>query len=543
MVHAWIAAFTWFDSLMIAFIEQSKWWVSALALCFALFISVALVATPNIEAWETLASLGLIFFVVIVLLAAPIWGRPAKLLWAPVIAGGVAIPFVALAQVFGQADIFTLLFRARFGVAGAQVAGYGMEILIAVLAVSGAIFATYALGQLLGWRRGLYVFATALLVIFNPLSRYVVQYATAGTVQSDLHLRVVSPQLTAPDIRPDIIIVYLEGLERAYGDIAQFGNIYAPITALAAGGVTFTDIAQVRGTGWSLAGFVASQCGVPVVADGLGEGYDNQQTAKFMPSLSCLGDVVAANAYNTAFVLGGVAEFGGFDQFMASHGYDRFVDRTAMERLYPAETITAAQSGWILDDQLVFDAAKTVYDDYASQDAPMLLSVETYGPHGTTAILSRNCTADGQARLDPDVVAAIACLVDHVEGFVSHITQARGDRPTLLVLASDHLNNDFAMNRMVAADARRNTVIMLGFGLDGPVVAGTTVDRPASMMDVYPTLLAAAGLADLDAQAGLGRSLFGAAPTMIEEKGVARLNAEVFPNPLLSEIIWRDSPE
>ena len=524
--------------------DRSKWWLAVVAMALGLVISLSLIASPNVEAWETLASVGLIFFVAVILLAAPVWGWPQRMIWVPIIAGILAIPFVTVAQIFGPVDIFTILFRARFGVAQTLIVDYGREIAIAFLAVGGVVFAVFGLGNLLNWKRTIYLIGTAMLVLCNPLTRYAVQYATASEVQSSLHDQIDPPQVLSPQVLPDIIIVYLEGLEQAYADPAQFGNIAAPLQSYRDRGVSFSDVAQVRGTGWSLAGFVASQCGVPVVADNIDETYAAQEVAGFMPALTCLGDVTSQKGYNNIFVLGGVVDFGGFDQFLATHGYPNFVDRNVIEGLYPADTIRAAQTGWILDDQIVFDAAKGVYDDLSSQDAPMLIAVETYGPHGATAILSRNCTQDGQARLDPDIPASIVCLLANAQDFVTHVENNRGDRPTLVVLASDHLNHDFQMNRIVAADARRNTVIMMGLGLDAKTVtAGATVEKAGSMLDIYPTILAASGLAGPNAQGGLGRSLLGSMPTLIEDKGIARLNAELFPNPLLSEIIWRAQPE
>ena len=64
------------------------------------------------------------------------------------------------------------------------------------------------------------------------------------------------------------------------------------------------------------------------------------------------------------------------------------------------------------------------------------------------------------------------------------------------------------------------------------------IAREATMMDIFPTILSFSGLAGRDAKAGLGRSLLGEAPTLLETKGFAQFTAELFPNPALSQAVW-----
>jgi phosphoglycerol transferase len=138
----------------------------------------------------------------------------------------------------------------------------------------------------------------------------------------------------------------------------------------------------------------------------------------------------------------------------------------------------------------------------------------------------------------------MACTLKDMVSFLDHVARSRGDRSTVVLLLSDHLNHDPAMGARFNDGNRQNTVIMYGLGLDSPLApAGTLIDKPGSMPDVFPTLLAFSGLAGRDAMAGLGRSLFSDRPTIVEEKGIGRYNAELFPNPLLKTAIWDTAPE
>ncbi len=88
-------------------------------------------------------------------------------------------------------------------------------------------------------------------------------------------------------------------------------------------------------------------------------------------------------------------------------------------------------------------------------------------------------------------------------------------------------------------DERRNTAVMFSLGFETPYLTpGSINDRPGSLMDLFPTMLAVIGLDGADATAGLGVSLFSNQQTLLEEKGLERLDLELFPNPDLANAIW-----
>lgn len=516
--------------------------IAVAAFVSLVFIGVMIIALPNFDTLSAVQSSLTVLLVGLFLGRGDVWKRPRKLLIAPIVAAMFALPFVMLARSFGGVDVLSLVFHAQFGVDGATFDGLGRQIVESISVVTLIVFGAYALANLTAWKRTCYLGVAIALLIFNPLSRYVLEYGTPNVVASDLHLQLKEAQVTAPNVMPDIVIVYLEGLERSYGDRELFGDIYAPLEDYETLGVSFTSVRETRGTGWSLAGLVATQCGVPLMPNGLRNYYRFESQIDFMTSRTCLGDLTTGFGYKNNFVVGGAESFGGFNHFFASHAVDNVVDLEALQAIYPTDVIDAALVGWILDDQLVFDAALKIYDEQAKEDDPILLMIETYGAHGNTAILSRNCTDDQTAVLAPDVKSAVVCNLQNLVSFVDRLKENRRNRPTVVVIASDHLNRDVRMAELFRTSERSNTVIMFSLGGDAPLVPpGTKIDRPASMTDVYPSILAYAGFASSDAEAGLGRSLFGTAQTLMEEKGLRQLNAELFPNPLLSAGIWAGS--
>ena len=523
--------------------DQIRKIIATIAFFGLIFVSLLVLSKPGFDSTSAAQSALAVLVVGLLIGRAAVWAKPSKIILVPVLIGLIAIPFVILSRAFGSYLVLSLVFHAQFGISGADFAGFEREIFDGVLYVTLIIFAAYALTNLLNARRWVYLSAALALIVINPLARYLYEYGAAQSIESDLHLSLETPQLNAPEVLPDIIIVYLEGIERGFADEQIFGDIYRPIETYEALGTTFTGVRQVNGTAWSLAGIVATHCGVPLVPNGFRyySGLDRQ--VDFMPDRACLSDVLGGLGYETSFVMGGGQDFGGYDHFFKSHQFDNIVDSYALTAARPAAEISAASSGWVLDDQLVFDASRDLYDQKASNAAPMFLTIATYGPHGSTSILSRDCTDDGQAGLAPDIPTAISCTLDDTVGFLDHVIANSGDRPTIVMLASDHLNHDPAMGALFAKEARRNTVIMFGLGGAAPLEPGTQIEKAGSMLDLFPTLLAFAGVAETDATGGLGRSLLADASTIVEEKGLGRFNAELFPNPLLNRAIWGEPDE
>ena len=476
---------------------------------------------------------------------AAIWGRPNRWFFATCAVGLLVFPFVAIARIFGRIDLMSLVFHFQFGTEGTTLTIFEVEMREAAFAVLVLLFVAYAASNLYTLRRGGYVIAIAMLVVLNTMSLSLLHSAVRPAVESDLHQRLVQPAVTRPSVRPDIILVYLEGLERTFANRDTYGSLYEPIGVYESQGVSFTNIAQIEGTTWSLGGLVATQCGVPILHNGLLYHNDFVDQREFMPDRICLGDVTSAMGYRNAFVVGGDKAFGGIDHFLETHGVTEITDRSVIEDMYSAEEIAAADAtGWVLGDQIVFDASLRVYDQLVVSKDPILLTIETFGPHGSTATLSRRCTADGLSVLSPNLESAVACTLTVLDQFLDDFVLRSNGRPTVVVLLSDHLNHDKEFQSRQPYAERRNTAVFFPIGFEPQLGrAGSVGTLPGSMIDIYPSLLAYIGRAAPDNAAGLGRSLFGSGPTILAEKGLSRLNQELVPNAALADVLWRSEAE
>jgi phosphoglycerol transferase len=336
-------------------------------------------------------------------------------------------------------------------------------------------------------------------------------------------------------------MIYLESTDRQFADPVVWGDVYAPLNDISAEGITFTRIGQVAGTGWSLAGIVATNCGVPIVARGALYRTNFEDIDTFMPAMTCLGDVLAQRGYDAAYVVGGDLGFGGLGVFFQTHQIMDVTGRAELEAAYSAQEAAAALIGWVLDDQMVFDFAATRLAELQRQPEPFALIVETIGPHADNGFLSRDCTDDGQATFSRDMTRVLECTINDTVKFVAHARaeqmRLRPGRPLALVIMSDHLSAHPRPPPVAAECDGFNTVIMVGAGAE----PGRIVTKPGSMIDVFPTMLDWFNWAEDPVAAGLGRSLLGHGKTIVEQHGIDALDGMIATDVALANRIWADT--
>lgn len=284
---------------------------------------------------------------------------------------------------------------------------------------------------------------------------------------------------------------------------------------------------------------VATQCGVPVLPKALTYRNNFDKLDAFMPSVDCLGDVMGRNGYELSYVVGGDVAFGGIDAFYRSHGFSRLIGMHEQEAIYGPEVIAAAKGGWVLDDQLVFETARTEAASLIAQPKPFFLVVETIGPHGRMGILSRRCNDGVSVTLSKDVNKVVSCLLEDTYAFVRDTqaahAKARPGKELRFVILSDHLSHNPNRPEAAAPYQGANTAVFLGGGS-----AGRVVSKPGAMIDIYPTILDWMDLTEEPHAAGLGRSLLRDAPTVVEVHGIELFDRMLISDVPLSQKVWSE---
>lgn len=467
--------------------------------------------------------------------------RPRLIMLLPLIAAALAWPFAVIYRAFGQVDMVSFLFHAQAGITGVSPWMLRDEILVTLAALLGILVICWLLAARPALRH-LPPVVALMFLLGNPWLIFEARNLLYPVPDVDLATLLKRPEIRPRQLPPDIVHIYMEGTDRRFLDPGLDPETAATLTGLESQGLSFTGIREVAGTGWSIAGTVASQCGVPLMPRGLLDfSIIEGISQSFMPEVTCLGDLLAEQGYRQGFVMGADGRFAGTIAFFTTHGYGRSVTQKDIPGMFPPAEVEAASATWFSDDQMVYDAARQEFAAGLAGDAPFTLTIVTIGPHGVPSYLSRRCTAQGQAQNTMDVVGAARCLTALTRDLVADLQEMhrRSGRQNELriILQSDHLNHA----RKAFPDSSREVANFLV--LIGGSGAGEQNNRSGTMMDVYPTLLDWLGYPGAGGRAGLGVSLTGqdGAKTLAESWDLPVLDRIIMRNLPLFETLWTGS--
>ncbi|MGO2132418.1 MAG: sulfatase-like hydrolase/transferase [Halomonas sp.] len=441
--------------------------------------------------------------------------------------------YVYLAASFGIVDLGAVFFHLQ---AGISHHGGGKRIVdallysVSVLAVLVAF--TWLIRHDARWQR-LERWLALLLLVSNPLL-YGISQRSAAIVTEDgawLERRYVPPVIhQAPETPPNLLLIYLEGLERTYADPQRFGDSYAPLDALGQGGMVFEGVRQIDNTGWTMAGMIASQCGTPLMPAGLLHDSQFQPLDQVVPGVDCLGDLLSEQGYQLTYMGGASSDFAGKGKFYRGHGFDKVEGR---ESLAPRLDNPEYLNSWGLYDDSLYDFSVKEIRRLNDGDKPWALvnlSVGTHPPYGFPA---HSCTERQGEHDGVDILYSVECGAWLARSLIERLYAEGLLDNTLVVIASDHLSMKASAWDQLMLSPRANTFMMLGKN-----IPPRRFQVEASTMDLLPTILEGMGFDIERHRAGLGVSLLSGQPTLVERYGVEVLNTRMREETALHERLW-----
>ena len=445
--------------------------------------------------------------------------------------------FAAVKIVIGKVDLQAILFHIEFGVSGLDAAftyklgsTLGGLWLIAVVSIfQYSRYSRYGMRVLYGF---ISVCILANPLFYSGLKNVGYRVGLLDTLNRPELQQIYSPMALSSDVesRKNLIIVYVEGLERTYENQAVFGDIYGQITELEADSVVFSNVGQITSTGWTIAGLVASQCGVPLLRNGVFFKNNFEEGAAILPNVVCLGDILSQAGYSQEFVLGSSPEFAGKDLFLRNHGFDTIIGDQELADIAPND-----RNQWGLFDDDLLDVVKRRIVALEHMPAPYHLEVLTIGAHGYGGFVSKNCREEAVSAVTENILEAVACINRNAAEFVETIKSLVDMENTLIVLLSDHLAHGNNVSGTLNKLDRRNTAIFIGAGLAPQLIA-----KQGSMIDIFPTILDVLDVQMFESRAGLGVSLFSDRPTLLEQFELEAVDAALTFDKAFAHTLWEE---
>ena len=266
---------------------------------------------------------------------------------------------------------------------------------------------------------------------------------------------VKSAPVKLADKPRNIVWLYLESVERTYLDEESVSGTDAESArSLEEESLSFTDIHQVYGTGWTIAGMVASQCGIPLVTH-VPEVKRNSMSGmdRFLPGAECIGDILDETGYDLNYMGGAILDFAGKGQFYRTHGFNRI---EGYRELVGALDDRGYKHNWGIYDDSLLTLVKQRFDELAARDQPFglfLLTVDTHHPYGYMARACKDLVY--QDGTNP-ILNIVHCADRLAADFIHYIKDSEFFDDTLIVVSSDHLAMRNTASEMLESGERRN---------------------------------------------------------------------------------------
>jgi phosphoglycerol transferase len=315
---------------------------------------------------------------------------------------------------------------------------------------------------------------------FNVLATIPLYDIVSGKYSTSIELEIPG-DIEIPN-KKNIVYLYLESFERSFLDETLFPGLAPNLSELEKQGLAFTNIDTAYGARWTIAGMVASQCGLP-----LEPVSDAHKPGSFMPGAVCLGDTLKQNGYATSYLGGASLRFGGKGNFYKTHQFDSVQGLEHHIRTLPFET--TAYSEWGLYDEDLYPLAWQEFTRLQTRHEPFALFLLTLDTHPPSGIPSSSCDDVRYGDGENAMLNALHCSDRLVANFIRQLLASDAAEETIIVVASDHLvMANGASKQLRQHPQRRNLFFILE--KNG---RRQSIERHASPFDIAPTLLSVLG--------------------------------------------------
>ena len=337
--------------------------------------------------------------------------------------------------------------------------------------------------------------------------------------------------ITFPEEKRNLIYIYLESMETTYFDKEKGGglevNIIPELYQLAEDNINFSQNSSVggfqpvSGTTWTIGAMVGQTAGIPLktpknLADAQ-NGYGTE--GEFLPGITNLSDILDANGYRQALMVGSRASFGGRRMYYRKHNTDHIYDISSARRegIVPEDYFV----WWGMEDKNLFTYAKEKLQMLSQEKEPFAFTMLTVDTHHIGGYVCELCKKEHEEQYEN----VISCSSRQVADFISWIKEQDFYENTTIVITGDHPSMDRQyMVKQVEDDYER---LIYNCFINAAGEDTYSKNREFCSLDMFPTTLAAMGCSIEGERLGLGTNLFSGKETLIEEMGYEEFNSQV----------------
>lgn len=353
--------------------------------------------------------------------------------------------------------------------------------------------------------------------LFGYLRRLTVK----STVYDEYFVEPTSDNITFPENKRNLIYIFLESIETTYLSKEEGGaldvNVMPELTKLAENNISFSHndgiggFLSPEGTGWTVAGMVSQTSGVPLRGSAGVLANNEYGSESFLPGVITLFDILNANGYNQALMVGSNSTYANRDVYFREHKTDTIYDyETAKKDNIIADDYYV---WWGMEDEYLFGYAKAKIKEIAKKKEPFAFTMLTVDTHFKDGYYCRRC----RNKHNEQYSNVISCASKQVASFVNWIKKQSFYNNTTIVICGDHPTMDYQfIQRNVPDEYERRVYNCI---INSAVQGENYKNRVFTSLDLFPTTLAAMGCEVKGDRLGLGTNLFSDKKTLAEEMG------------------------
>lgn len=342
-------------------------------------------------------------------------------------------------------------------------------------------------------------------------------------------------KLKFPEKKRNLIHIYYESVENTFFDKAAGGfeeeNLMPdlqrfiednPKSVMFSHNDKFGGAKQTYGSGWSVAGMVNMDTGLPLkvpIQDANAQGQDGY----FMPGVTTIGDVLHDKGYNQAVMFGSNADFGGLTTYYKTHGQYEIFDYEYAKK--NGDIPKDYKVFWGYEDDKLYKFAKEEITNLAKEKKPFNFKMENADTHAPNGYLP----ADAEKPFEKPYANAIFHSQKEMVKFIEWIQDQPFYDNTTVVITGDHLSmpKPFFEDNHVDEKDRTTFNLILNGDFTTKIDKKDMKNREFAPFDYYPTMLASLGVEIPGNRLGLGTNLASGEETLMERDGFDKMNDEI----------------
>ncbi len=303
--------------------------------------------------------------------------------------------------------------------------------------------------------------------------------------------------IVAPTHKKNLVLIYVESLENAYSDKSLFHEDLLASLKNIPNSISFKNLHKTYGATWSIAGHVATQCGIPLkpVSQYLKENSLGALN-KFLPNAECLGDILGGFGYKNLALETTPVKFAGFKNFYQTHHFSKILGKQ-----HWLDIGLKASAQWGISDNSLYNQAKKFIDKLEHRQHPYSLVIITADTHGLEGNFNSSCRTIFHKNIFTNIVK---CTARETRDFINYVIDKGYLNNTNIVVLGDHLAMKNTVSNLIEKSPSR-TVFNL-FSTSSPVKKNR---ESINAFDLYPTILYSLGFRFKENRLALGASGFG----------------------------------